>query len=543
MIKDRDSLLIDISKRYELMRDDFQYNLKLLEARDKEILRLESLFGDKLKELMLAEAERKNLMSIISSLEIQDQDKQSKYEKEKMEHKRILQELKEVIESMRWAATEENNSRIKESNSLKAEIQRLYITREEALELQRKDLTDSFEKLMRQRDDSLTSKERKVGEQIMILDSKFEQLQTENNRLKSENNECRRNNEQLVEEARNRDDLCRQLQWTLDDERISRQREEDNMKRQIQQAQLDLNQSRDALLNASSEFQRKLDKAISDVNRERDYRFTIERKLEEHRDDNQKELSIIERELNETRSREEFRYKEIITLRDERDAAVERATILRADLDAIEIRNRSIERENVSLREDVLNLRFRIEDKDSDLSKDKEALLLANEEIGNLNKKIHSNNIEHQKTIDNTIAKSKILNATAIDNMRNELLSELSSSQTQTVSGYIEKISSLEDIIRNYEKERYTTLKQVEDEKAEAEALKLRLRLQETQVMTLQQEIQQMHQKADQQQQQMMMRSGSDFGTLLKDANLNTAPRRLGLGIIIITTITLISPL
>jgi predicted nucleic acid-binding Zn-ribbon protein len=124
--------------------------------------------------------------------------------------------------------------------------------------------------------------------------------------------------------------------------------------------------------------------------------------------------------------------------------------------------------------------------------------------------------------------------------MRNELLTELSSSQTQTVSGYIEKISSLEDIIRNYEKERYTTLKQVEDEKAEAEALKLRLRLQETQVMTLQQEIQQMHQKAD--QQQMMMRSGSDFGALLKDANLNTAPRRLGLGIII-TTITLTSQL
>ena len=83
MIKDRDSLLIDISKRYELMRDDFQYNLKLLEARDKEILRLESLFGEKLKELMLTEAERKNLMSIISSLELQDQDKQSKYEKER----------------------------------------------------------------------------------------------------------------------------------------------------------------------------------------------------------------------------------------------------------------------------------------------------------------------------------------------------------------------------------------------------------------------------------------------------------------------------
>ena len=50
------------------MRDDFQYNLKLLEARDKEIIRLEALFGEKLKELMMSEGERKQLMDIISSL-------------------------------------------------------------------------------------------------------------------------------------------------------------------------------------------------------------------------------------------------------------------------------------------------------------------------------------------------------------------------------------------------------------------------------------------------------------------------------------------
>ena len=57
---------------------------------------------------------------------------------------------------------------------------------------------------------------------MLVLDNKFEQLQTENNRLKSENGECRRSNEQLLEEARNRDDACRQLQWNLDDERLSR---------------------------------------------------------------------------------------------------------------------------------------------------------------------------------------------------------------------------------------------------------------------------------------------------------------------------------
>jgi hypothetical protein len=34
---------------------------------------------------------------------------------------------------MRWAATEESNGRVKESRALRDEIQRLHITREEAL--------------------------------------------------------------------------------------------------------------------------------------------------------------------------------------------------------------------------------------------------------------------------------------------------------------------------------------------------------------------------------------------------------------------------
>ena len=73
------------------------------------------------------------------------------------------------------------------------------------------------------------------------------------------------------------------------------------MKRQIQQLQLELTNSKVAVISITTEFQRKLDKANNDTNREREFRYTVEKRLEEHRDDNQKELSIIERELNETR--------------------------------------------------------------------------------------------------------------------------------------------------------------------------------------------------------------------------------------------------
>ena len=40
MIAARDSLIEDLSHRYEQMREDFKYNLELIELRDKEIEKL-----------------------------------------------------------------------------------------------------------------------------------------------------------------------------------------------------------------------------------------------------------------------------------------------------------------------------------------------------------------------------------------------------------------------------------------------------------------------------------------------------------------------
>ena len=41
LVVERDELLVKSSQRFEQLRDDFKYNLALLEARDNEIIRLE----------------------------------------------------------------------------------------------------------------------------------------------------------------------------------------------------------------------------------------------------------------------------------------------------------------------------------------------------------------------------------------------------------------------------------------------------------------------------------------------------------------------
>ena len=96
-------------------------------------------------------------------------------------------------------------------------------------------MTHTFENLIQQREESFSKKEREIGNQIIGLDNKFEELRTENSRIKLENNEYHRRIESLSDEISNKDEQLRQLQWKLDDERNNKQLNDDQIHRKINQ--------------------------------------------------------------------------------------------------------------------------------------------------------------------------------------------------------------------------------------------------------------------------------------------------------------------
>ncbi len=51
MVEERDRIILDVAKKFESLRDDFNYNLSLLEARDLEIKKLEIMNGEKSRQL------------------------------------------------------------------------------------------------------------------------------------------------------------------------------------------------------------------------------------------------------------------------------------------------------------------------------------------------------------------------------------------------------------------------------------------------------------------------------------------------------------
>jgi hypothetical protein len=66
LIKERDSLLSETLRKFELLRNDFDYNLSLIDARDAEIQRLEVFLS-----------EEKNRSITLQSLKVQLHDELS----------------------------------------------------------------------------------------------------------------------------------------------------------------------------------------------------------------------------------------------------------------------------------------------------------------------------------------------------------------------------------------------------------------------------------------------------------------------------------
>lgn len=92
MIEERDTLLLEITKRFEQLKDDFQYNLALLEARDVELTKFEELVKSRDISLSQKEDEVKALSMKLFSVE--------KRSHEILERQSIDKSSTKVIESL-----------------------------------------------------------------------------------------------------------------------------------------------------------------------------------------------------------------------------------------------------------------------------------------------------------------------------------------------------------------------------------------------------------------------------------------------------------
>jgi hypothetical protein len=87
LVLERDNLLLESNKRYEKLKEDFQYNLSLLDARDDEINKLEDIVHKCRDQILAMEAEQKLLTGKLEAMIKIDNEKKIALEEEKSNNK------------------------------------------------------------------------------------------------------------------------------------------------------------------------------------------------------------------------------------------------------------------------------------------------------------------------------------------------------------------------------------------------------------------------------------------------------------------------
>ena len=447
LVEDREHLVAEATKRFEQLKEDFSYNLVLLGARDEEINRLEGELSEKSEALDKSEGERRSLVSKVEVLELRDTERAEKHVHEKNNSKRILQELKDVIESMKWAAAEETKAKSREIDVLRDDNRLLAASREESLESQRRDLTSTFEQLIVHRENHYNAREKKLGAKVLAMDGRLEEMGTENSRLTSELHSAQR-----AAEAREKDFLqskekIQNLQWQIEDERGSNQRSIDALERQVQALNAEILSVRDSSEQEVTDLKGALEATKQDVEREKDFREILEKRLSDFRDTSKTGASHLEAEVR-ARTASEARLKSEL-LRITADYENLLVTIEHSKMEAAAGLRRS-----ESLQEDL-------ESKTVELDKTRQLLAEKQDELSLANLTVRKTAEKEQALLD----KISELEA-AMEQASREAVAHQDAGDTAQ-----SRIVALEALLQ--------------EEKAEGEALQLRIRLQESQLHAL----------------------------------------------------------
>lgn len=279
MIKEKDAEISMFIKQFETVKDDFGYNLKLLDARDDEIKRLSGLIMELKNKNHTMESDIQNMSSQIHSLLQHEKEMREKKLIETATNKviqlsivdvvslyvvfqQLLKELSEEMESLRWTMNDEINAKNREVDQLRHDIKICQMQRDDALESQRLDLTNTFEGILTQRENEFHQIEKQINSQVNDLEKKFESLTTENMKLKSDVSASARQMEGLTVEGQAKDDRCRSMQWQLKDFMQMAQSEQTELNSKIQQLQFVIDTLKDEKGQMSNAFEMDVAKVL-----------------------------------------------------------------------------------------------------------------------------------------------------------------------------------------------------------------------------------------------------------------------------------------
>ncbi|CAM9531069.1 unnamed protein product [Phaeothamnion confervicola] len=217
VLAEREEALEATRATLDRLKEDFRYNLSLIDDRDRELDRYEVAVADLTARLRESEAEASELRTQMADAAAAAAAADSRSAEVVHYWQAKCKDLKAEIETARATAENAQRRQREAVESMRTALQRELRDRDDDMEAQRRDMAASFDELMRQREAELRRRDGELTSQLKDMESAATQAAKAAAKAREEAAEQRREAEKAaVALAEARKEL-RTLRWQLDD--------------------------------------------------------------------------------------------------------------------------------------------------------------------------------------------------------------------------------------------------------------------------------------------------------------------------------------
>lgn len=248
--KDKDRQLQEEKAKFTKLKEDFKYNLKVLEERDKELETYDLTFKELKSSLNVKNGEISEMKIKLDDMKTWSDRENQAREELQLHYQQRLKEKQAEIDSYRCSKDSELQQERKEFETFKRNLQRKLTEVEEELDTQRRELSAEFEDALKKREhefrlqtDEMSTKVLEYELKAKLLGKELEMVKEAQERNTLEYTQVEMNHRQLEKALKEKD-------WQLADMSAMKDARISDLEKQLEQSEVIQNRMKE-------DFQRK----------------------------------------------------------------------------------------------------------------------------------------------------------------------------------------------------------------------------------------------------------------------------------------------
>lgn len=217
LCQEKEQLFTEEREKFQKLKEDFKYNLKLLEQRDQELDRYDVSFADIKAQLNAKNAEVSECKIQVDELKTQLNCESKSREELKLHYQARLREKQAEIDSYRNTKDGEIQEERKEFESFKRKLQRQLTQLEEEMDAQKRELTAGFEEAMRKREHEFRIQADEMSAKVLEYELKAKLLSKELDLVRSAQAKTSHEFESVENSQRALEKKLKEKDWELQD--------------------------------------------------------------------------------------------------------------------------------------------------------------------------------------------------------------------------------------------------------------------------------------------------------------------------------------